>query len=78
MGKFEESWYQVFFKDLVQVNGESIGSWAFLCEENIISLISLLNIDLLWWFISNWFNFECSNTSKNLISSRCSSLFNNV
>jgi hypothetical protein len=42
MEKFEELWYYVFFKGLVEFSGESIRSWDFLFWRKTAVSISVL------------------------------------
>jgi hypothetical protein len=66
----------ILLKDLIVFISESIRFWAFLFRRNITASISLLGIHQLKWFISSWFNFGSSNTSRSLcVSYRYSSMF---
>jgi hypothetical protein len=49
MEKFKESWYQFFFKGLIEFSRESVRSWTFLFWETIAASISFQVIDLFRW-----------------------------
>jgi hypothetical protein len=60
---------------MIEFSSESIQFWASLLKDFITASISLLVIDLFKLFISSWFNFCRSYTSRNwFISSRVLSL----
>jgi hypothetical protein len=70
-------WLLTSLFGMVEFSSEStLGSGTyFAVVKTLTALISFLIIYLFWWFILSWLNFDWPNVSRNLPTSKFSSLF---